>query len=288
MTNLAFEAVRNKSYLIATDLDGTLLGSGEKYEEMLELFKKVLTLGSFTLVYVTGRNLQEIQEAIESYRLPLPQAAIAEIGTRIFRREGEVFIEDTSWDEKLLRSVPGWDRKKIMENLFRFDWLFKQSEDHQNPFKISYHFINHSGVGNRLDEVRDEVGKICSNFEFIISLDPKSEWAFLDIVPSKGTKAGALEYLRRKLGFGKNQVIYAGDSGNDLHALTAGYWSVVVRNASEELKRTVADIAYQRGLSSRVYFAQGCGKIDGKYVSGLIEALIKLRVIPPHLLSESK
>jgi len=278
---------RRRNYLLATDLDGTLLGSGEKYESALELFKKALTLNSFTLVYVTGRNLQEIQEAIESYHLPLPRAAIAEIGTRIFYQEGETFIRDTDWDKELVQSAPGWNRKKITESLSQFRWLFEQSENHQNPFKVSYYFASASLVENRLDQIREKVERICFNFELVVSSDPNSELVFLDIVPQKGTKAGALEYLRKKLGFGKNQVIYAGDSGNDLHALTAGYWSVVVKNAPGELKEKVAKIARKQGIISRVYFACGCGELDGKYVSGLIEGLAKLKVIPLHLLNES-
>jgi len=288
LVSSASEFVQRKNYLLATDLDGTLLGSGKKYEDALELFKKALILGSFTLVYVTGRNLQEIQEAVESYCLPLPRAAIAEIGTRIFYQEKGAFTEDTGWKEELQRSAPGWDRKKIAEGLSRLEWLFEQSEEHQNPFKISYYLASVSDLEDRLAQVKEKIEKVCPHFELVISSEPDSELVFLDVVPRRGTKAGALEYLRKKLGFRKNRVIYAGDSGNDLHALTVGYWSVVVKNASWELKTRVREIARKKGISSRIYFARGQGGLDGKYVSGLVEGLVRLKAIPLHLLKECR
>ncbi|MDK2897658.1 MAG: sucrose-6-phosphatase [Candidatus Atribacteria bacterium] len=271
-----------KKYLVATDLDRTLLPNGDQdYDGSMVIFREIIAREPLVLVYVTGRNLEEVKEAIKIYHPPLPLAAITEIGTRIFYYHGKTFEEDTQWTKELRLHSPNWNRELLQEMLSSIKNLRLQGNEHQNLFKLSYYIDNPLENQKILDQVKTIVKSSSPGSEIISSIDETRNLGLLDIVPQKGTKMGALEYLRQKLGFEKEQVIYAGDSGNDLLPLTSGYRAIVVRNAIDEVKKEVWEIAQKKGIIDRVYLARGYKQLNGYYVSGLIEGLIKLQIISP-------
>ena len=67
------------------------------------------------------------------------------------------------------------------------------------------------------------------------------------------------------------EVVFCGDSGNDIFPLTAGFSGVLVRNADEQLVENVRSaMAENPGL--KVYFAKGGFMgLNGYYTSGVIE-----------------
>ena len=58
----------------------------------------------------------------------------------------------------------------------------------------------------------------------------------LDILPAQTNKGGAAAFLARHWGFQREEVIVAGDSGNDLEMFRQGFRGIVVGNAQPELK----------------------------------------------------
>ena len=69
----------------------------------------------------------------------------------------------------------------------------------------------------------------------------------------------------------KADVVFCGDSGNDIFPLTAGFSGVLVRNADEQLVANVKR-ACEKNPALRVYFARGgCLGLNGYYTSGVIE-----------------
>lgn len=57
------------------------------------------------------------------------------------------------------------------------------------------------------------------------------------MLPRNATKLHGIEFLQQRLGYGHSEVIFAGDSGNDLPVLVSPIPSVLVANASAELKQ---------------------------------------------------
>jgi hydroxymethylpyrimidine pyrophosphatase-like HAD family hydrolase len=80
----------------------------------------------------------------------------------------------------------------------------------------------------------------------------------LDILPAATNKGTAATYLARHWGIDRDNVIVAGDSGNDLEMFSAGFRGIVVANAQPELRSLHAGC---------VYHAQG------EFAAGVLEGL---------------
>ena len=125
-----------------------------------------------------------------------------------------------------------------------------------------------------------------NNTTILYSIDETRDIGLLDILPKYSTKITALEYLRKKLGLEKEEIIYCGDSGNDILPLTFGYRSILVRNSIDEVKNTVKRSLEQKGISDRLYIAKGCQRLNGYYVSGIIEGLINFGIIQQEFIEQ--
>jgi hydroxymethylpyrimidine pyrophosphatase-like HAD family hydrolase len=88
------------------------------------------------------------------------------------------------------------------------------------------------------------------------------------------SKAYALIWLTTHADFTPDDAIYAGDSGNDLAALAAGFHAVVVANASEGLAEKVSALQQERGIpADRLYAAKApasSGVLEGCRHFGLL------------------
>jgi hydroxymethylpyrimidine pyrophosphatase-like HAD family hydrolase len=105
----------------------------------------------------------------------------------------------------------------------------------------------------------------------VYSFDSQSGKGLLDFLPQSATKQTALEYVAARLGAAKADVVFCGDSGNDIFPLTAGFSGVLVRNADDQLVANVKQ-ATEANPGLRVYFARGGFKgLNGFYTSGVIE-----------------
>jgi len=72
--------------LLCSDLDRTLLPNGPQPESprVRELLRHIAERPEIRLAYVSGRHRELLREAIDSYRLPEPDYAITDVGTRIY------------------------------------------------------------------------------------------------------------------------------------------------------------------------------------------------------------
>ena len=81
----------------------------------------------------------------------------------------------------------------------------------------------------------------------------------------------ALEYVSEEFEAGKEDVVFCGDSGNDIFPLTAGFCGVLVRNADDQLVKNVK-AAMDENADLKAYFAKGeFMGLNGYYTSGVIE-----------------
>ena len=105
----------------------------------------------------------------------------------------------------------------------------------------------------------------------VYSFDSQSGKGLLDFLPNSATKQTALEYVAAELGAVKADVVFCGDSGNDVFPLTAGFSGVLVKNADDQLVASVKQ-AIEANPELRVYFAKGGFRgLSGYYTSGVIE-----------------
>jgi len=269
-------------HMLATDLDRTLLPNGlQKANQPIKLFKNIVKKEKLKLFYVTGRNLKEVKEAISEFGLPAPDWVVAELGTKIFFKKNNKFTKDKEWDSFLDSAVKKWNPRLLKKNLRKIQGLKLQKKDRQNKYKLSYYIDDTKNSKRILTEATKEIEACCSNASIIYSVEQTKNRGLLDILTKQATKINATEYLRKKYKAKKENVIYSGDSGNDILPLTFGYKSILVRNARKEIKTAVKRICAKKKIQNTLYIAKGYKKLNGHYYTGIIEGLIKFKVITP-------
>ena len=70
-------------------------------------------------------------------------------------------------------------------------------------------------------------------------------------------------------------LVFAGDSGNDLAALIAGYRTIVVANADRRLAQQVQDAHRAAGWKDRLHLARG------RATSGVLEGCRRFELVEP-------
>jgi len=257
--------------ILATDLDRTLLpnGSWPADPDAIELFNNLTLKNDVLVVYVTGRNLNLTEKAIAEFGIRFPHVLIGDVGTTIRMYQNEQWKAEEDWASIVMQSSPRWDVNAIREAVFDVKGLIEQDKEHCGPFKQSY-YVDHESKDSILTAV-DELIK--NNFDEVIvySYDSHSGKGLLDLLPNSATKQTALEYIADKFNVPKSEIVFCGDSGNDIFPLTAGFSGVLVKNADEQL---VAKVKEKSKVNSdiKLYFAKGGFKgLSGYYTSGVIE-----------------
>ena len=167
------------------------------------------------------------------------------------------------------RSSPRWDAGEIKAAVSGVDGLREQEPEHLNPFKQSY-YVDHERKDDVL-RIVDERVKGRYDEVIVYSFDSQDGKGLLDFLPDSATKQTALEYVAEEYGCEHEDVVFCGDSGNDIFPLTAGFSGVLVRNADEQLVENVKR-AMEQNEELRVYFATGDFMgLNGYYTSGVIE-----------------
>ncbi len=260
--------------ILATDLDRTLLPNGVWPADpgAIGLFNELTRVGSVVLVYVTGRNRGLAETAFAEYQLRPPDILCTDVGSRISHYRAGAWEDDADWPAFLRATSPRWAPDRVVHALSTITGLRQQEPEHCNAFKLSYYLDL-----NRADTITASVHERLDNgFDatLVYSVDTGREVGLLDLLPHGASKAGALEYLARKAGIDREQVVFCGDSGNDIDALTAGFSGVMVRNADSQLREAV-DAARRDNPRLRVYQASGgCLGLNGYYTGGVIEGAL--------------
>jgi len=257
--------------ILATDLDRTLLPNG-KWEadgNAIELFNELTEQQEVLVVYVTGRNLNLTENAIRQYGVRFPDVLCGDVGTSIRKYKDGKWHFDDGWTTHVHNASPRWDANAIRDAVADVDGMREQEAEHLNQFKQSY-YVDHGRNEEILREV-DELVKGKFDEVIVYSFDSQDGKGLLDFLPASATKQTALEYVAEEFGCPKQEVVFCGDSGNDIFPLTAGFSGVLVRNADDQLVENVKK-AMDDNPALRAYFAKGGFKgLNGNYTSGVIE-----------------
>ena len=213
------------SLFVITDLDGTLI-DGKKYHGLSKL-KKWLADNKDQVVFgvASGRNKEITQQAFASYDLPKPDILICSAGSEIYYTEK--CIPDNGWEKHINYQ---WKRDELEQALTAFPGIRLQEPAAQWPFKLSYY------VDNNFDQ--DDLADL---YKFLDDrkLSAKillTENKFLDLLPMRASKGQAVRYLSYKWKIPLENIITAGNSGNDKDMLTGKTKGIVVANYSPELE----------------------------------------------------
>lgn len=262
--------------LLCTDLDRTLLPNGLLPESpgARELFARVVKQFEFKLAYVTGRHRQLVKQAIDEYMIPIPDYVISDVGTKIYDVVDSEWHLDQDWESDISKDWQGKDQLQLRDSLLDIKGIELQEPEKQSTHKLSYYVSLSTNKDIVLYEMYRRLEKMNVNASLIWSVDELSKIGLLDVLPKNATKLHAIDFLCQRLDIGRSEAIFAGDSGNDLPVMISPIPSVLVANASEEVKAEARREAERAGNGKALYFALGryLG-MNGNYSAGIVEGM---------------
>lgn len=252
-----------KLKLFAADLDGTLLpNTGQQPApgclERTRYGLVHLRQQGCLLCYTSNRGIMAMRKSQRTYRLPEPDYWICHLGTEIYHAKDL----DKHWQQQL---GPAIDQSTIRQLLARVPGLVAQEFSKQSPHKFSWHYAYQASVEFRA-QLLHKISAVYPNLRLVHSLETTNQRTIFDFIPDQAGNAGALHYLMQSLGLTLHQVFFAGDSGTDIDACIAGFYSGVVGNATPAVQQYIQRLA-QRIPGANPYLAQAC------YGDGIIESL---------------
>jgi hypothetical protein len=123
------------------------------------------------------------------------------------------------------------------------------------------------------------VGKstIAANLAASLALDGAFV-GLLDVLPASASKYHALRFLQSLLDWTEEDILFAGDSGNDLEVLGSALPAIIVANADETIR---AEARRRReghaGHTRHLYCARGGLGMNGNYSAGILEGVAHFR-----------
>lgn len=269
------------SLLLCTDLDRTLLPNGAQPEspQARPLFRRVVAQPGVVLAYVSGRDRGLVEEAIATYDLPQPHYIVSDVGTTIYERvEGQdspVWHLWPHWHTEIAPDWQGFEQPQLQ------DWLADltpplhlQAPERQNRFKLSYTVALEVDKTEIDHQVRDRLDRQGIQASRVWSVDEAAGVGLLDVLPKRATKLHAVEFLQRTLNLNPCDVLFAGDSGNDLPVLASAIPAVLVANARSEVAAEAIAQAESQGHQDQLYLASGnFAGMNGHYSAGILEGL---------------
>ncbi len=262
--------------LICTDLDRTLLPNGEQPEspEARPRFAAVAAHEEVCLVYVTGRHRELVEQALDDYALPLPRFVIADVGTTIYSITSADWQVCDAWSDAISPDWAGMSHDRLHALFADIEALTLQEPEKQQTFKLSYYApadIDASGV---LDRMRLRMEQRGIRADLVWSIDETGPIGLLDVLPPGATKLRAIEFLMARQEYGLHNSLFAGDSGNDLPVLGSPIRSVLVANATEDVRREALTLAEKNHTRDALFLARGgFAGMNGNYSAGILEGL---------------
>lgn len=266
----------DRRLLLCTDLDRTLIPNGDAPEDpqARELFGRLCRHPAVTLAYVTGRDHQLVLDALNHYHLPQPDYALTDVGSTMFRIDSGSWQQLPAWNHHLEAYWPEGTGARIRVLVSPLSGPLLQEEAKQNRFKVSYYVpltLEHQEI---VDQIRQrlEQEEIAANL--IWSVDEMANIGLLDILPDRADKRQAIKFLQQHLGYGDDELVFAGDSGNDLQVINSDIPAILVANAAPDIKQAARDWAQQHDRMDVLYVAEGnLLALNGNYSAGIIEGV---------------
>jgi HAD superfamily hydrolase (TIGR01484 family) len=262
--------------LLATDLARTRIPNGVAAESpgARQRFARVASRPEVMLAYVSGRHRALVEEAIAEYTLPLPDFVIGDVGTTIYQVQDSDWREWPDWHQVIGVDWAGYSATDLRAMLAPLAALTPQEDAKQNRYKLSYYALPMADPAPLLDEVHARLESEGVRANLVWSIDEAADCGLLDVLPAGASKLHALEFLCGKLDIDYAHAVFAGDSGNDLEVLGGPLRSVLVANASEDVREQAIELAADRGNAGRLYLARGeAGGMNGNYSAGILEGL---------------
>lgn len=216
------------------------------------------------LAYNTGRLYKDVLGLIKKKILPEPAYIISGVGTHIYDFQHQSVLKEFS---EILDE--GWDAKLVEKTVGGLNYPIEvQPRRFQHDYKRSYFF--HNAQPSEVSDTEHAFQKAGLDVNVVYSGDK-----YFDVLPKWANKGNALQWLARHLDIPTEEIVVAGDSGNDVAMFSVpDVKGIIVSNAREELYKTTK---YQK----EVFHA------EHPKGAGVIEGLVFYKVLPSTALGDA-
>ncbi len=247
------DQIKDKDFVLATDLDGTFLGGSEA--ERKQFYRWIEAhRDRVGLIFVTGRDPGFVSNLTRKQGVPRPDFAVADVGTTIASVGADHTLTPIAELEAEIAEAWGNAGGRVQAMLHGAPGLRLQSTGFRH--RVSYDMDPDQFDAGVLDRISD------------LGLDVlTSDNRFLDVLPKDVSKGPSLLRLLAHLGVPNDKVLVAGDTLNDLSMLAMGLPAVAVGGSEPALIDRVADLEH-------VHVAKAVG------VGGIAEAILAKSMFP--------
>lgn len=244
--------------LFSSDLDGTLAGNSEAEERFADAWDKLDPATRPILVYNSGRLIEDMQMFLPQTSLPTADILIGGVGTML-SNIGEA-------DEGALYTASlgqPFENRSIRAILEKMGAASLQPDRFQHAHKSSWYL--HDASTETIARIEQDLQQAGQNVRVVYSSARD-----LDILPAGIDKGAALSWLCGRMNIGLDEVVVAGDTGNDSSMfLLDDVRGIVVGNALPELQALASE-------RPNIYVAQqriADGVLEGFQHWNIIDAL---------------
>ncbi len=261
--------------LIALDLDDTLLNANKQFSnEDATAISKAYEKG-VQIVLASGRMYYSIAPIKEKLNIK-NSYSIAVGGAAVVNPEGQEIYS------KYLSPISAKQvmRYAVMRNIY-FQLYLEDGMHYINRTQYTDHYETHYAcVGinspklmeqeeiftskilmiDKPEKTKEYLPDIKANFSELSV--KRSQKEFIEIMNPEASKGIALEFLAKKLGIAREQVIAVGDSEIDISMIEYAGLGVAMENADEKVKKS-AQVVTKSNLES------GVSEIINKYILGV-------------------
>lgn len=246
----------DKSFILATDLDGTFLGGARADRERLYRWIESAR-GAVGLIFVTGRDPAFIGDLCKGGEAPWPDYVVGDVGTTVAAvapNEPEP-IRPIAALESEIASLWADSGARVRVALADHPGLTAQETAfrHRLSYDMDPARFDHDAAKAKVDAL---------GLDWLIS-----DNRFFDVLPRGVSKGPTLRRLIDHLGVDPVRVLVAGDTMNDLSMLENGFHAVAVGGSEAALVERIE-------AESGVYKATGFG------AAGITEAIAHFDLHP--------
>lgn len=251
--------------LIAMDFDGTLLNDYKKVTEKTLNKLKLYKNKGYIIVGVTARNLGSVEEICDvnmfNYLILNNGCYIYDVKEKSGYTISKLSNDEAILIEKMIKkdsvqidycsatkyyiSINNIDNNKLFIKNIKDIEEIKESILRMNIFLKDE---------TKIQTIKRNINNKFSSIDCFIMQDSNATKKWLVINPRGVNKATTLDKLGEKLNIKLEEMIFFGDSLNDLEAIEAVGMGVAMENALEEIKQKSKKITLSNNNDGIIYF----------------------------------
>jgi len=242
-----------KTFVLATDLDGTFLGGSETARTALYEWIEARR-DSVGLIFVTGRDPEFIVSLTRGTPIPTPDYVVGDVGTTIAHVTADGHVEPIPPLEEQIAALWNDGNAEVRAALEGVSGLTLQ------PTRFRYRVSYDMDPATLDPDAKPRIEAM--GYDVLISAD-----RYFDVLPRGISKGPSIRRLVAHLDVDEPRVLCAGDTLNDLSMLACGLPAVAVGNSEAPLLEALPEAPH-------IHRAKGEG------AAGIVEAIAEFQLHP--------